>query len=279
MITFMERSDMNSVRQPAVAGLFYPSSAAELMTTIKQYLRDANEEQGSELASIEPKAIIVPHAGYIYSGPTAAKAYSSISSLADTVERVILIGPAHRVRVRGLAITDVQFFRTPLGDTAIDQSASIKILELPEVKIMDAAHWQEHSLEVQLPFLQTVLNEFTLVPIVVGDATSTQVNQVLDLLWGGPETLIVISSDLSHYHNYSTAQYIDRSTCEAIEHFNLEHIDQQKACGCIGMNGLLQAARQRNMQVHTLGLCNSGDTTGDQERVVGYGSWAFTESQ
>ncbi len=266
---------MNSVRQPAVAGLFYPGSAPQLAQDVKQLLRDAADEQ---LNPIQPKAIIVPHAGYIYSGSTAAKAFAAIAPLAATIKRVVMIGPAHRVKLRGLAITDVQYFRTPLGDIPIDQAANSASLALPEVQIMDSAHWQEHSLEVQLPFLQTVLEAFSLIPVIVGDSTSAEVSQLLDLLWGGPETLIVISSDLSHFHDYSTAQYIDRSTCEAIEHFDLEHIDIKQACGSIGLKALLKAAKLRNMQVHTLGLCNSGDTSGDQERVVGYGSWAFTDN-
>jgi AmmeMemoRadiSam system protein B len=266
---------MNSVRQPAVAGLFYPGNARELSTEVKQYLRAARASQ-SHKPALSPKALIVPHAGYIYSGSTAAKAYVTLCEQADSIERVVLLGPAHRVRLSGLAITDVHFFQTPLGDIPIDLASNRLLLNTPQIQVMDAAHWQEHCLEVQLPFLQTVLNKFTLVPVLIGDTSAAAVSHVLDVLWGGPETLIVISSDLSHYHNYSTAQYLDRSTCEAIEHFDFNQIDNQKACGCIGMNGLLRAAKKRHMAVHTLGLCNSGDTSGDQQRVVGYGSWAFT---
>lgn len=267
---------MNTVRQPAVAGLFYPGSKRELLTDIKRYLRQALLDMDEQLQQLKPKAIIVPHAGYIYSGETAAKAYATLLGLSNTIKRVILLGPAHRTRLRGLAISDVQYFRTPLGDTPIDIPAIRQLLCAPQVQVMDAAHWQEHSLEVQLPFLQTVLDDFSLIPIVVGDATVSEVHQVLDMLWGGPETLIVISSDLSHYHDYSTAQYIDRSTCEAIEHFDLDHIDAKQACGSIGVKSLLRAAKNRSMVVHTLGLSNSGDSSGDQQRVVGYGSWAFT---
>ena len=266
---------MNTVRQPAVAGLFYPDSADELNANIKDYLQQASLDI-TDIPS--PKALIVPHAGYIYSGSTAARAYAVLGEHAAGIERVLLMGPAHRVRPRGLAITDVQFFRTPLGDTPIDLPATQQLLSVPQVQIMDAAHWQEHSLEVQLPFLQTVLNDFTLIPVVIGDATVAEVQQILDMLWGGPETLIVISSDLSHVHDYSTAQYIDRSSCDAIEHFNSEGIDSPNACGSLGLKALLRAAKHRDMQVHTLGLCNSGDTSGDRERVVGYGSWAFSNN-
>ncbi len=267
---------MNSIRQPAVAGLFYPGNARELATDIKQFLRDARDQMTAADA-ISPKALIVPHAGYIYSGSTAAKAYITLSQQADTIKRVLLFGPAHRVHLQGLAIADVQYFRTPLGDIRIDTSAIGQLLSTTQVQVMDAAHQQEHSLEVQLPFLQTVLNDFSLVPVVIGDASASEVSHILELLWGGPETLIVISSDLSHYHDYSTAQHIDRSTCEAIEHFECNPINFNQACGCIGIKGLLQAAKDHGMAVHTLGLCNSGDTSGDQQRVVGYGSWAFTQ--
>ena len=265
---------MNTVRQPAVAGLFYPGSARELTSDITNYLREARSD--SDRPAIAPKALIVPHAGYVYSGAVAARAYASLDPIAGYIERVLLIGPAHRVRLRGMAITDVQYFRTPLGDIPIDRSATGQLLSLPQVQVMDSAHWQEHSLEVQLPFLQMVLNSFSLIPIVVGDATAAEVDQALDMLWGGPETLIVVSSDLSHYHDYETAQYLDRSTCDAIEHFQSEHIDFTQACGSVGMKALLRVAKRKGMQVHTLGLCNSGDTSGEHQRVVGYGSWAFT---
>jgi hypothetical protein len=275
---------MNTVRQPAVAGLFYPSSAKELTIDINRYLNDAINNMPEHSRQLHPKAIIVPHAGYIYSGTVAAKAFATLLDLTDTITRVILMGPAHRIHFHGVAVTDVQYFRTPLGDTAIDTSSIRQLLSKPQVQVIDAAHWQEHSLEVQLPFLQTVLRDFSLVPIVIGDSTVSEVNQLLDILWGGPETLIVISSDLSHYHDYSTAQYIDRSTCEAIEHFDLDPITFQRACGCIGVKSLLTAAKKRLMSVHTLGLSNSGDSavandnTDDRQCVVGYGSWALTSA-
>lgn len=265
---------MNTVRQPAVAGLFYPGNARDLTSEVTQYLRAARRT--STYTGPAPKALIVPHAGYMYSGNIAAKAYVTLDSIADSIRTVVLIGPAHRVRLRGLAISDVQYFRTPLGDIPIDRTAISRLLTLPQVQILDAAHWQEHSLEVQLPFLQVMLQDFTLVPLVIGDTAPAELDQVLDMLWGGPETLIVISSDLSHYHDYDTAQYIDRATCEAVEHFQFDHIDFNQACGCIGVNALLRVAKRKGLQVQTLGLGNSGDTAGDHDRVVGYGSWAFT---
>lgn len=264
---------MSSVRQAAVAGLFYPDNANELARDIQHYLVQANASH----QALYPKAIIVPHAGYVYSGATAASAYASIKPLAGKIRRVVLLGPAHRVRLRGMAVMNVDYFQTPLGNIPQDSEAIHQLLTLPHVQIMDSAHWQEHSLEVQLPFLQTVLEEFTLVPIALGDTSSAEVRQVLDMLWGGTETLIVVSSDLSHYHDYSTAQYIDRSTCEAIESLDIDNIDYQQACGCAAVKGLLLAAKRRSMKVHTLALCNSGDTAGSHNRVVGYGSWAFCD--
>lgn len=264
---------MNTVRQPAMAGLFYPGNANELSNEVTRYLRDARRE--SQYLQLAPKALIVPHAGYVYSGVIAAKAYVTLHNIAEQVERVVLIGPAHRVKLRGLAVSNMQYFRTPLGDILIDQAAMGTLLTPPQVQIMDAAHWQEHSLEVQLPFLQVVLNDFSLIPLVIGDTTPAEVDQVIESLWGGPETLIVISSDLSHYQDYATAQCMDQSTCKAIEHFKSDQIDSSRACGCIAVNALLRIARRKGMNVHTLGLCNSGDTSGDKQRVVGYGSWAF----
>ncbi len=264
---------MSSVRQAAVAGLFYPDNAGKLEQDILTYL----DQAGPPKPSIRPKAIIVPHAGYVYSGLTAAKAYSQVAPLSDQIRRVVLLGPAHRIRLRGMAVMTVDFFQTPLGDIPQDLQAIRQLLTLPQVQIMDSAHWREHSLEVQLPFLQTVLDTFTLVPVAIGDTTSAEVKQLLDSIWGGPETLIVVSSDLSHYHDYSTAQYIDRSTCEAIEKLDIDNIDYQQACGCMGVKALLLTAKRRQMKVQTLALCNSGDTAGTQDRVVGYGSWAFSE--
>ena len=264
---------MHTVRQPAVAGLFYPSNADQLASDISQFLLASHPLDKLP----PPKAFIVPHAGYAYSGSVAAEAYAQLNSYRRHIKQVIILGPAHRVALQGLAIMDVQYFRTPLGDIAQDNRLCEELLELPQVNVLDQAHWQEHSLEVQLPFLQTVLEDFSVVALAVGDSTASEIEQVLNKVWGGPETLIVISSDLSHYKDYQTATYVDRSTCEAIEKLDIEHIDYQQACGCVGVKGLLRAARRRDMQVTTLALCNSGDRGGDKEHVVGYGSWAFSE--
>lgn len=268
---------MKNTRLPAVAGLFYPDNARELGHEIEYYLSMADDAWHS--ATRPPKALIVPHAGYIYSGAVAAKAYALLATSAQSIKRVVLLGPAHRTYFQDLATTSMDYFRTPLGDIAIDKLKVQELLRLADVQVMESAHQLEHSLEVQLPFLQTVLGEFSLIPIVVGDASGSQVHRALELLWGGPETLIVISSDLSHYQSYDLAQSIDRSTSEAIEQISLVPINSQQACGCTGINGLLQAAKQHHLRVKTLQVCNSGDVTGEKDTVVGYGSWAFLETE
>ncbi len=262
-----------SIRPAAVAGAFYPAKADELRDVI------TNMFNAVEVDINTPKALIVPHAGYIYSGPTAAAAYAGLRSIKQRIRRVILLGPAHRVYVKGMALPTATAFTTPLGNISIDRQAVKQIKRLPQVCLFDDAHAQEHSLEVQLPFLQMSLDHFSLVPIVVGEATPEQVAEALDLLWGGDETLIVISSDLSHFHDYTTAIRIDAATAAAIENLSYKDIDPEQACGCRPVNGLLLAARQRRLQVSRHGLCNSGDTAGSRDRVVGYGAWSLHEKQ
>lgn len=259
-------------RPPAVAGLFYPADATALARTISDLLAAAST--GS--VGRPPKAIIAPHAGYIYSGPTAARAYALLQPLRDRIRRVVLLGPTHRVAIRGLALPGAQNFRTPLGDVVIDQQAVAALRDLPQVVLSDAAHAQEHALEVHLPFLQTVLGDFTLVPLAVGDASPDEVAQVLRRLWGGDETLIVVSSDLSHFHRYAEAQALDRATADAILHLHTD-IDHQQACGATPVCGLTLIARERGLHSELVDLCNSGDTCGDKSRVVGYASFAFHE--
>ena len=260
---------MTSVRNPAVAGLFYPDDPRELRGQIADFLAAASA------GGAVPKAIIAPHAGYVYSGPIAATAYARIKPARGRITRVVLLGPAHRVGFRGLALSGADYFQTPLGRIKIDKEAAEKISRLPQVHLMDLAHAQEHSLEVHLPFLQEVLGEFSLVPLVVGDAESGEVAEVIEALWGGPETLIVVSSDLSHYHDYKTAQRLDRATSQAIEQLQPESIQYDSACGRNPVNGLLRAARQHGLKASTIDLRNSGDTAGSHDRVVGYGAYVF----
>lgn len=239
---------------------------------VAQYLEDAaNPASESSI----PKAIIAPHAGYIYSGPVAATAYTRIQSAHDSIHRVVLLGPSHRVPLFGLATSSVDQFITPLGPVNLDREAINAIANLKQVRMLDEAHSMEHSLEVHIPFLQAVLDDFSLVPLVVGDARPDEVAEVLECLWGGPETLIVISSDLSHYHDYATAQQMDRATSRAIEKLDLEKIHSEDACGCRPLSGLLYLARKKGLQAETIDLRNSGDTAGDKSRVVGYGAYVI----
>lgn len=264
---------MATVRPAAVAGLFYPSAPEILQREVETLLREANASS----VAFFPKAIIAPHAGYIYSGPVAARAYAQLREAGGVVRRVVLLGPCHRVPVRGLALPGATALDTPLGEVPVDQQAVRMISDMPSVVTSPLAHAQEHSLEVQLPFLQTVLDDFTVVPLAVGGATAEDVADVLDRLWGGTETLIVISSDLSHYHPYDEAQAIDAHTCRSILDFDLD-IDHEQACGATPISGLLLCARRRGMDIALLDLRNSGDTAGDRHRVVGYAAFALREA-
>lgn len=260
---------MQTIRPPAVAGMFYPADAQELHRELQQLLGAATS--GTQ----PPKALIVPHAGYVYSGPVAASAYAQLIPLRDRIRRVVLLGPAHRVAFRGLAASSASGFRTPLGDVPLDTAALAPLLELPQIRVLDEAHAQEHSLEVQLPFLQETLGDFRLLPLVVGDATYAEVAEVLEMVWGGDETLILISSDLSHYHDYATAQRLDRATSDAIATLHPERINFDHACGRTPVGGLLLAARRHGLHADVLDLRNSGDTAGPRDRVVGYGAYAL----
>jgi len=260
------------IRPAAVAGYFYPANPAELQAMVNSLLEDVPDPVAT------PKAIIAPHAGYVYSGPTAARIYASLKQAKDKIHRVVLLGPAHRVYTRGIALSSATHFSTPLGNIAIDTECQQRIAWLDFVHYFDEAHMEEHSLEVHLPFLQATLSDFTLVPLVVGDATPEQVAEVLDLLWGDEQSLIIISSDLSHFHDYDTANKIDSNTCAQIANFNYQAIGSQEACGCMPMRGLLLLARQKNMEIQLIDRCNSGDTAGDRSRVVGYSAFALTES-
>jgi MEMO1 family protein len=256
-------------RQPAVAGTFYPANPNQLHQMLDEYLNDA--ESGTKV----PKAIIVPHAGYIYSGPIAATAYARLKKAHDLISRVVIIGPSHRVAFSGLAVSKAQSFITPLGSITVDQEAVETILKLPFVDYLEQAHTHEHSLEVHLPFLQEMLDDFKIVPIVAGDASPEQVSQVIEALWGGDETLIVISSDLSHYHDYTTAKKLDKATSAMIENLQYERLAFDSACGRVPVSGLLKLAREKSLTIKTIDLRNSGDTAGDKSRVVGYGAYVI----
>ncbi len=261
---------MRIVRPPAVAGSFYPEDPAELDGAVRQYLASVPETKGSL-----PKAAIVPHAGYIYSGPIAATAYARLAALRDDVRRVVLIGPAHYLPIRGLAASDAGAFQTPLGDVPVDRAALDELRRLPQVVVRDDAHEPEHSLEVQLPFLQTILRDFAIVPLLAGAASYDEVHAVLEPLWDGPRTLIIISSDLSHYHDYATARRLDAGTAAAIVALDADAIGEEQACGRIPIGGLLRTALARGLTASAVDLRNSGDTAGPRNHVVGYGSFLF----
>ena len=279
-----------AIRPPAVAGMFYPGDPDSLRDDLATCLAVAVPRSGIPGTQSEPaptfeassagqlKAVIVPHAGYVYSGGTAGRAYALLAPLAGRIRRVVLLGPCHRVAVRGLAAPTVQAFATPLGSIPLDRAALDSLADLPQIVPNDAAHAQEHSLEVQLPFLQTVLGEFKLVPLAVGRTGAAEVAQVIARLWGGPETLIVISSDLSHFHGYAEAQKIDHATAEHI--LALQQLTSfEQACGALPINGLIAVARQRGLRIERIAQCNSGDTAGDKARVVGYASFALYEPE
>jgi hypothetical protein len=266
-------SEPRKVRPAAVAGRFYPGDPVELSNLIKALLAQVPPAAGPS-----PKALIAPHAGYLYSGPVAASAYAQFLPARDQIKRIVLFGPSHFVALNGLAATSAEAFATPLGVVPVDVEAVRGLRSLPQVSELDEAHAQEHSLEVQLPFLQIVLGGFTLVPLAVGDATPEEIIQVLDALWDGPETRFVVSSDLSHYHDFQTARRLDRATAKAIEALKPGAIGEDRACGRAPIRGLLEAARQHGLRARTLDLRNSGDTAGPRDQVVGYGAFAFEES-
>jgi AmmeMemoRadiSam system protein B len=260
-----------SMRPAAVAGAFYPGDPGVLDASVYAMLDQA------AAATVDVKALIVPHAGYVYSGPVAASAYASLQPLAARIRRVVIFGPAHREWVPGLAVPSADFFATPLGRVPVDREAMASAVRLPQVQVNDAAHAAEHSLEVQLPFLQVVLDSFAIAPFVVGGASTEQVAEVMELLWGGPETLIVVSSDLSHYHPYAEACRMDRASADSVLQ-RQPLAEREQACGATPINGLLQVARRRNLTPTLLDLRNSGDTAGDKARVVGYAAFAFAEA-
>lgn len=264
----MKRTE-RTVRPPAVAGMFYPSNPAVLRGHLDTLLAEARREP------LEPKALVVPHAGYRYSGAIAASAYVLLEESARKPGRVVLLGPAHTVDLEGLALPGCDAMATPLGEVPVDRDAVDELRELPQVVVSEAAHAREHSLEVQLPFLQRVLGAFRLVPLVVGRASPGEVEAVLERLWGGEETLVVVSSDLSHYLPYDVCRELDAETASRIVAFDAAHLDGERACGAQPLRGFLRSAKRHGLEGRLLDLRNSGDTAGDRSRVVGYGAFSF----
>lgn len=260
------------VRPAAVAGTFYPDDAHDLRLVVQHCIDRAVPAQPDAPV---PKALVVPHAGLVYSGPIAASAYLRLSPAHTSIRRVVLLGPSHRVRLRGLALSSAEGWSTPLGIVPLDMSAAAILADLDYVSTDDHAHGPEHSLEVQLPFLQSLLDDFELIPIVVGAASPDEVATVIERLWGGPETVVLVSTDLSHYHPYDEAVELDARTAAAIVAGTPDRIGDLDACGCRPLRGLLHTASDRDLTIEQLDLRNSGDTAGDKERVVGYGAFAL----
>lgn len=258
-----------STRNAAVAGYFYDAAPDRLRHDVNHLLNAEGTVNG-----VYPEALIVPHAGYVYSGSTAALAYRQLLIDPDQVKRVLLLGPAHRVYVRGMAIPSVDRFATPLGEIPLDREGLERVGALPAVQVIDEAHREEHSLEVQLPFLQTVLNDFTLIPVVIGGASAAEVAAVIDALAESEDLLVVVSSDLSHFHEYGEARRIDADTCDLILHKS-SSLRGEQACGAAAINGLMASAWARKLQVSMLGACNSGDTAGQRNKVVGYAAFSL----
>lgn len=267
---------LSSTRPAAVAGAFYPLDAGALRRQVGTLLAQAGEPLMTR--SAQPKALIAPHAGYVYSGAVAAHAYRLLEPHRASIRRVVLIGPSHRVAFRGVALPSADAFLTPLGAVAVDRDAAADAVSRRMVRPADEPHAWEHALEVQLPFLQTALDGFGIVPLVVGRASASEVAEVLESLWGDGQTLIVVSSDLSHYHEHALATRIDRETVESVLRFDAR-LDHDRACGATAVNALLICARRRGLSASLLALCNSGDTAGPRDRVVGYCAVAFDDER
>ncbi len=261
----------DNIREAAVAGSFYPLDPVELCQQLDTLMAAGKSSEKP------PKAMILPHAGYIYSGPVAASGYARLGDNTAAITRVILLGPAHRKYVRGLVLPSSSAFSTPLGTIPLDTEILQQLEQLQQVSIDNEAHAGEHCLEVHLPFLQRTLHDFSLVPILVGETTTEEVSEVIELLWGSNETLVIISSDLSHYHDYETATKLDQATSRAIESLAYEDIDHHDACGSSPVGGLLLYARRHHLHMKTIDLRNSGDTAGPRDRVVGYGAYTLTD--
>mgnify|MGYP000025776388 FL=1 len=262
----------NSVRPPAVAGRFYPGKAEELRRTVEELLAEAGEPAADPAQA--PRALVLPHAGYPFSGTAAARGYQRIAPLREQLRHVVLLGPAHFADLRGIALPEAEGLATPLGTGPVSEALRERALTHPEVHVDGGAHAQEHSLEVQLPFLQEVLADFDVLPLVVGRTTPQSCGELIERFWQ-EDTLILVSSDLSHFHDDTTARRIDAETTAAIESGALEEITPERACGAAPLRGLLWFARRHGLQAHTIAQCNSGDVTGDRSAVVGYGSYVF----
>jgi MEMO1 family protein len=263
-----------AIRPPAVAGCFYPADAEALSESVNRLLARADPPaiDGSL------RALIAPHAGYVYAGPIAASAYAVLRRESPLPRCIALLGPSHFVPFHGLALPEAEVLATPLGTVPVDPFAASLPQRFGQVLRSERAHRREHSLEVQLPFLQTVLPAgFTVLPLLVGDASPADVAEVIELLSDRPGTLVLISTDLSHYLPAEEAREVDRRTCSIVTAEDVEKLDPETTCGHHPLAGLMLAARRREWVIELLDLRNSSDTAGDPDRVVGYGAFAVFE--
>ncbi len=260
----------DTTRAPACDSRFYPSERAALQESVDSYVDESPPELGGR-----PEAVIAPHAGYVYSGMVAGRAYGAAAPIAESVERVVLIGPSHFTRFEGLASSRASAFETPLGMTPLDRETIDELASRDVIHVAEEPHRDEHSLETHLPFIQTLFGEVELVPVVTGEAPDEAVADLIEETWNDRETFVAVSSDLSHHLDYETARDVDRTTCEAIESLEPDDIGRRDACGRLAIRGLLLAADRRELSVETLDLQNSGDTAGGRDEVVGYGAWVL----
>ncbi len=256
-------------RPAAVSDLFYSAIPETLAKQVSEFIHLG------DIPIISSKALIVPHAGFIYSGSTAGYAYAMLKQFASKIKKVVIVGPCHRVWLRGTAIPNDEYFATPFGKIPVDKESLSKIIALDQVSVSDIPHENEHSIEVQLPFLQKILFDFKIVPLVYGNIDENELAEVIETLWGGEETIIIVSSDLSHFLDYDSAVICDKKTSDAVENLMPELIESDMACGSIAIKAILNIAKRKNLSAKTLKLCNSGDTAGNKDRVVGYGAYAI----
>ncbi|MEY3220641.1 MAG: hypothetical protein RIT27_1998 [Pseudomonadota bacterium] len=259
------------IRKPILAGFFYPDEPLFLIHTIEELLKEIPP------TDISPKALIVPHASYEYAGKIMATAYASLLKKHFQIKNVVLLGISHHTSFRGIAVTSKTAYLTPLGQIPVEESTVMKLLQYPQIIMFDEAHIKEHCLELQLPFLQVILQSFSLIPLVVGDISSNNISEVLKILWGNQETLVIVTSNLSYYHHYNTAQQLDQMNATLIETLRWQDLKHDQTCSSPLMGGLLQVAQQKALTAKTFAICNSGDTIGTKDRVVGYGAFGFYE--
>lgn len=266
----------NKIRPAAVAGYFYPGSKEDLDVMVEGMYYTAAQKAKNAPAQASPKALVVPHAGYVYSGVVAAQGYRLLEADSKQIKRVILIGPCHRGGFSGVALHSASHFETPLGLVAVDTAEVERVCKKFSIMPLNEAHALEHSLEVQLPFLQKLLIDFSIVPILVGDVSSNYVAEIIEECWDDKSTVFVISSDLSHYLPYDEAVEKDLETTKAILEYNVHQFGYNSACGGPALTGFLLAANKHHLQSHLVACCNSGDTAGDKSQVVGYGAYSFS---